>query len=140
MEGQLDTLKVPKDELAITLVLLYIRGNTYDTKQAFCKMLTVKYPVDFVFQRAILVEHHLSRNDLKMTTAVIETIYEWTLTESPLRKVAVRCSLDSWCENRDECRTESQAELAGAEQKRGSKPGWVSLDQEICRLPLLTLV
>lgn len=100
-EGKLDTRNVPKDELAMTLVLLYLRGNVHDTKQAFCKTLTDKKPVHLGFQRAVLIELYTEFNNLKVTPAVIETIYERTLAESPLRKFAVRCWLNCWCKDRN---------------------------------------
>jgi hypothetical protein len=130
VEGKLDTSGVPKDELAMTLVLLYLRGDTHDKKQSFCPKLQQKKAADVSFQRAVIAELYLNSNDFKMTPAVVETIYEWTLTESPLRKFAGRCWLARWCKNRDECCTmpaEFRAELAAAEQERGCKPGWVSL-------------
>ncbi|KAL1645894.1 hypothetical protein SLS61_008155 [Didymella pomorum] len=119
----------------MTLVPLDLRDVTDDKKQAFCKTVIEKALVEPAFQRAIPLELYLTCNDPKVTPAVLETIYEWTLAGPLLRKLAVRCWLDCWCKGRDELRTmpaEFQEELATAEHKRGSKPGWfISIGSDV---------
>lgn len=136
--GQLDTSEVPKNELAMILVLLYIRD---EAQQAFFKARYPKKPVDCSLQRAILVEfyaHQSFHHDLQITPAVVETVYEKTPEGSPLRKFVVRCWLGGWLKDTDESRsrtpTEFQHDLNAASQERngawGDSRPWVCVYQE----------
>lgn len=94
--GHLDTSDVPRDELAITLVLLFLRDESY---QNYRKARYPAAPADLSFQHKILVElyaHRFLYRDLELNRVVVETVCEYTLVASPLDRFLMRCREDAW--------------------------------------------